>query len=245
MRARLLPQGSLTPWGSLVPPKHASVEDQNGDFANGELDAYVNAILPDERKEVVSLRKEYHRKLHLCMKKRHWQRYDLLVDSLRNSNISLDEVSFTLLFNGCLLSPQGGLQHAASLLEQMRSNELMHPSLVRLHEAFLASLKDLEQFDAYPNELNLRKSLKPLWEISAEFKRNRMRAFRAFVISERPALPTEAPALPRIREPSGEAFWDRRDEARGKRKTQETVLDRLRAIENRGGLGWMSKKRKS
>lgn len=231
---RVLREGALTPWGSLVPPKHRSSQAQHGNLSKSEMSQYVNALLPDERDAVSAARKEYHKKMGELIRKSDWKRYEALIDSFRTSNISLDEVSFTLLFNGSLLSPDGGTALATSLIEEMKGSECIHPSLLRLHEAFLASLIDLQAFDAYPNELNLRKSLKPLWEISAEFKRNRMRAFRAFVLAERPDLPS-------VQLPS---FWGKRDQIKRRNKSSDDTLTRLTAIEKKGGLGWLSNHRR-
>ena len=232
--ARVLAEGALTPWGSLVPPKHKPANEQNGDLSKSEMTKYVNALLPDERDSVSMARKEYHKKLSLLIRKSDWKKYEALIDSFRTSNISLDEVSFTLLFNGSLLSPDGGTSLASSLIAEMKSSECIHPSLLRIHEAFLSSLKDLEAFDAYPNNLNLRKSLKPLWEISAEFKRMRMRAFRAFVVAERPELPPAQLS----------AFWGKRDDIKRKNNFAKDTLTRLTSIERKGGLGWLSNHKK-
>ena len=122
----------------------------------------------------------------------------------------------------------------------MKRADFIHPSLLRVHEAFLLSLKDLDKYDAYPNALNLEKSLKPLWEISVEFKKNRMRAFKSFVLEERPELPPPE-ALPTVRQPRG-PFWQKLAQSRSKQI--RGTLERLQKIEKQGGLGWLSKKRK-
>jgi hypothetical protein len=136
----------------------------------------ITTVLPPlaHAEPTTPLRKHYHKSLSLALKKRRFSQFDRLVQAMSASAVEFDEVTMTLIFFAALLAPSGGVTLAQQVLADFRTSPVMHPSLLYFHENFLKSLAELGQFDAYPNEANLRKCLKPCWEVARQFKMMRL-----------------------------------------------------------------------
>ncbi|EER07241.1 hypothetical protein Pmar_PMAR020400 [Perkinsus marinus ATCC 50983] len=101
------------------------------------------------------------------------------MDHFQQHDIPADEVTFSLMMFGYIMCPKHpGLDMAHSVLEEMKQCGFVHPTVVKFHEDFLLSLRELEAFDARPNTGNIRQIMRMFWQISMLSKRRRIRLFQ-------------------------------------------------------------------
>ena len=196
------------PWGSTLPP----------------------AIVKLEHKELdVGKRKEFHKSLNEAIKKRQFSRFDRLLEAMNASGVEMDEVTFSLVFYSSLLAPSGGLALAERVVTDMRqASHIMHPSLVFFYANLLQSLKELHAFDATPNPTNIRKCLKPSWEIARQFKLRRLTSQQAPGVSP----PPSDESVP---------FREFRDERRTKFVQRRSEISRMERMAKK--VGWAGRLR--
>ena len=139
--------GKIAPWGSEIAAALPEIKFR-------ELDT--------------DKRKEFHKSLSRAVKKRKFGQFDVMLEKMNASGVNFDEVTFSLAFYSALLAPSGGVTAAEGVVLEMRKSQIVHPSLGNFFGNFLQSLKELEMFDAYPNEMNIRNCLKPCWDISRQ-----------------------------------------------------------------------------
>ncbi|CAD7951982.1 unnamed protein product [Amoebophrya sp. A120] len=91
----------------------------------------------------------------------------------RNESSVIDAKNHLLLENR-----RKAVANSFAFLTQMRSENIYHPTLLRLHANFLSAYEELVCVNATPNEENLRKVVKTFWEIALSFKKRRIRALK-------------------------------------------------------------------
>ena len=253
----LFTPGSIAPWGSVVPPDYVKKADEHPSISSASMKDLFNEYLPEEGSDVVDRRIEYHKRLSRCIKKRDWARFDSLLDEM--SGVEPDEITFIVTYFGKLLSK--GLKGTDLIVKEIEASEMLHPSLKRFIIAFHTSMIDFDKFDCFPSEENIRKSMKPFWEVAVQIKQARLRSFRRIMeekvnlgelelreeISREPPKKEEKKSK---KSPSAESvakstfreineFWGERKSLR--QKATPDTEDRLRALQKKGGLGWMAK----
>ncbi|CAJ1331567.1 unnamed protein product [Effrenium voratum] len=112
------------------PPKGAPEEPAPG------------AVMTQE--EVKELRKKIYRKIWEDMAASDWSSWERRFWELKDRAVSYDEVAYTLLLHGYVLSHRHQAENAYLVLEEMKQAET-HPALVRLNERLLNSNFELQE----------------------------------------------------------------------------------------------------
>ncbi|KAF4667351.1 hypothetical protein FOZ61_008365 [Perkinsus olseni] len=178
---RVLEPGELLPWGSVVPPRDIPGPRNKPEAWKLSPEQHAQLLeeyLPSEGVRVVKARSKAHKLLALYCRKKDWHRWQAAMDHFHHLNIPADEVTFSLMIFGYIMCPKHpGLDMAHSVLEEMKQCGFVHPTVVKFHEDFLMSLRELEAFDARPNTGNIRQIMRMFWQIAMLSKRRRIRLF--------------------------------------------------------------------
>ncbi|KAF4709857.1 hypothetical protein FOZ63_033775 [Perkinsus olseni] len=178
---RVLEPGELLPWGSVVPPRDIPGPRNKPEAWKLSPEQHAQLLeeyLPSEGLRVVKARSKAHKLLALHCRKKDWHRWQAAMDHFHHHNIPADEVTFSLMIFGYIMCPKHpGLDMAHSVLEEMKQCGFVHPTVVKFHEEFLMSLRELEAFDARPNTGNIRQIMRMFWQIAMLSKRRRIRLF--------------------------------------------------------------------
>jgi len=134
--------------------------------------------VPDEAEAVSTLRKSSHKWLWRFMKKRDWKRFDACLEQLHTRQLRFDEITYNLAIFGILLHPRREDEAVREVFSQMVEANRFHPALLRLQGGFVESYFELREVDAAPNPWNLLKVAKTFWQISVNFKRQRVKDTR-------------------------------------------------------------------
>ncbi|KAF4673127.1 hypothetical protein FOL47_010973 [Perkinsus chesapeaki] len=178
---RVLSPGELLPWGSVVPPRDIPGprnKPEAWQLSPDEHSRLLEEYLPSEGVKVVKARSKAHKLLALYCRKKDWHRWQAAMDHFHRHNVPADEVTFSLMMFGYIMCPKHpGLDMAHSVLEEMKQCGFVHPTVIKFHENFLMSLRELEAFDARPNTGNIRQIMRMFWQIAMLSKRRRIRLF--------------------------------------------------------------------
>eukprot|EP00916_Digyalum_oweni_P026730 GHVL01043874.1.p1 GENE.GHVL01043874.1~~GHVL01043874.1.p1 ORF type:complete len:221 (-),score=49.65 GHVL01043874.1:223-885(-) len=120
-------------------------------------------------------RNKIHKKIWNIIKRQRFHLWHISTTLFNTYKVPLDEVSYTMLLHGYLMSPkQGSIDKALIVLQEMLKAGV-HPSLVRLNEGLLLSYLEMKNADATPRMDNWRSTARTCWAIAIRFKRRRMR----------------------------------------------------------------------
>lgn len=162
-----------------VPSALANKQRDAGALTSEERTRLLWRYVPDEAEAVNQLRKSTHKWLWRFMKRRDWRRFDSCIDELRTRRLQFDEVTYNLAMFGILLHPRHDDEVVRQVYAEMVDANRFHPTLLRLHGGFIDSYFELKEVDAAPNPWNLRKVAKTFWQISVNFKRQRIKEIRS------------------------------------------------------------------
>eukprot|EP00920_Eleutheroschizon_duboscqi_P019848 GHVT01047600.1.p1 GENE.GHVT01047600.1~~GHVT01047600.1.p1 ORF type:complete len:419 (-),score=54.26 GHVT01047600.1:82-1338(-) len=113
-----------------------------------------------------------HKKLWDLLKRKRFVKWEEAFEEFKATGLPADEVTYTLLLHGFVLSSRHQLDEAWGVLEEMRKAGV-HPSLVRLNERLLLSYCELQGLGATPEHENWRRVLRVCWLVAALLKRRR------------------------------------------------------------------------
>ncbi|CAK0793878.1 unnamed protein product [Prorocentrum cordatum] len=122
-----------------------------------------------------------------------WGLWERRIWDMRERRIPYDEVTYTLLIHGYVLSHRHLDENARFVLEEMRQAET-HPALLRLNERMVDSAFELKQLGMRGTARNWQNVLRLCWHCAVRFQKKRQRRMQ----SELEALePDEVLALDR------------------------------------------------
>mmetsp|Transcript_164008 Transcript_164008/g.521449 ORF Transcript_164008/g.521449 Transcript_164008/m.521449 type:complete len:347 (-) Transcript_164008:21-1061(-) len=134
--------------------------------------------VPDESEALNTLRKQSHRWLWRFIKRNDWKRFDVCLEQLRTRDLAFDEVTYNLVLFGILLHRRKDDELVRQVYAEMVDERRFHPALLRLQGGFVESYFELKEVDAAPNPVNLVKCARTFWQISVNFKRQRIKELR-------------------------------------------------------------------
>jgi len=134
--------------------------------------------MPDEAEAENELRKKSHKWLWRYMQRRDWKRFDVCLEQMQDRQLRFDEVTYNMAIYGVLLHPRRDDEVARRILSDMVEEKRYHPTLLRLHTGFIESYFELKEVEAAPNPWDLLKVAKTFWQVSVNFKRERVKTVR-------------------------------------------------------------------
>lgn len=134
--------------------------------------------VPDEVEAVNTLRKSSHKWMWRYLKKGDWRRFDTCLEQISARGLVFDEITYNMAIFGALLHPKRDDAEARMFFTKMAEERRFNPALLRLQGGFVESYFELKEVEAEPNHLNLRKLARTFWEISRNFKRQRVKETR-------------------------------------------------------------------
>jgi hypothetical protein len=164
------------PWGSLPKPDFGAIRASTN-LSPTQVDSLIKDYLPEDTTAICKQRSKLTKTLVKRMRRNEMDKLREQLGELRSGVTPLDETMFVTMIFGHL-QLRGGLVEAESVVAEMMKSEFIHPSLKSAMSSFVASLRTLEQFDAFPNRTAILKSLLPFLEIATEVRKMRILAFR-------------------------------------------------------------------
>ena len=106
--------------------------------------------------------------------KRDWDEFDQVSKSFRNLEISMDEVSYTLLAHSCLLSHRVSSSAALLVIEEMKAAD-MHPAIIRINERLINSQLELQDVGIRPTSHAWQNLTRLCWMSAARLRNTRLK----------------------------------------------------------------------
>lgn len=124
--------------------------------------------------ELEDTRGKTHLAIWTDMVDSNWSSWERRFWDLRERRIPYDEVTYTLLLHGYLLSHRHSAENAYLVLEEMKRAET-HPALVRLNERLLNSAFELRELGVQPEASRWQNVVRLCWHCSIRFQKKRRR----------------------------------------------------------------------
>ena len=158
------------------------LREVKNDFGSKEKKASPNPAKGD----LSELRKKLDYRLWNCLATRDWERWETVADMYKEHSLPMDEVSYSIMCHGFLLSHHHPSSMALLVLDRMK-HENIHPAVIKLNENLLNSFLELSELgirsgaNAWVNVARLA------WMSAARLRKKRMQRVRDHLTS----LPTE------------------------------------------------------
>ena len=135
--------------------------------------------------DIADLRKRLDWRLWNAMAEKDWNRWEDVVEEYKRHNLSFDEVSYTLVLHGYLLSHHHPASVGLVVLDSMRKDN-MHPAIVKLNESLVNSYFDLQDVGIRSSANGWQNLARLAWMSAARLRKKRMKRVREYLKS----LPT-------------------------------------------------------
>jgi len=140
----------------------------------------MEKYLPEDKDaSIADFRKKTHKVMWRMLKSRDFQSFFACMDKLNKQGVPFDEITYNFAIFGSLINPRIDDNAAREVLSNMVAEKRFDPSLLRLQAGFLESYFMLKEVDATPNSLNLQRVARTFWQVSVNFKHQRMKLIRA------------------------------------------------------------------
>merc|ERR1740139_1175632 len=106
-----------------------------------------------------------------------WHAWERAFWELRERAIPYNEVTYTLLLHGYLLSHRHVAENSYQVLEEMRQAET-HPALLRLNQRMLDSAFELAEMGHRPQAARWRNVTLLCWHVAVRFQKKRQARLR-------------------------------------------------------------------
>lgn len=135
--------------------------------------------------DIADLRKRLDWRLWNAMADKDWNRWEDVVEEYRRHNLAFDEVSYTLVLHGYLLSHHHPASVSLVVLDSMRKDN-MHPAVIKLNESLVNSYFDLHDIGIRSSANGWQNLARLAWMSAARLRKKRMIRIREYLKS----LPT-------------------------------------------------------
>jgi len=170
LRVRFYPQIQLGTRQAVAEPL---VSDSSESFQRSPVD------------DIADLRKRLDWRLWNALAEKDWNRWESVVDLYKQHSLPLDEVSYTLVLHGYLLSHHHPASVALMVLEGMK-NDNIHPAIVKLNEGLVNSYFELFDLGIRSSANGWQNLARLSWMSAARLRKKRMQRVRKHIES----LPT-------------------------------------------------------
>lgn len=170
-RVKMFPQVQLGTRTQFVPEVHA-------ESSSSSPTSYVD--------DIADLRKRLDWRLWNAMATKEWHRWEATADLYKEHQLELDEVSYTLMLHGYLLSHHHPASVSLLVLDRMKADGI-HPAIVRLNESLVTSFFELSDMGVKSSANGWQNLARLAWMSAARLRKKRMRRVRQYLQS----LPTE------------------------------------------------------
>ena len=145
----------------------------------------TTALSPSSVEDVADLRKRLDWRLWNAMAEKDWNRWESVMGLYEQHKLPMDEVSFTLVLHGYLLSHHHPASVALLVLERMRSDNI-HASVIQLNENLVNSFFELSDMGIKSSSNGWQNLARLAWMSAARLRKQRMKRVREHLKS----LPT-------------------------------------------------------
>ena len=135
--------------------------------------------------DIADVRKRLDWRLWNAMAEKDWVRWESVVDLFKQHNLPLDEVSYTLVLHGYLLSHHHPGSVALMVIEGMKKDNI-HPAIVKLNEGLVNSYFELLDLGIRSSANGWQNLARLSWMSAARLRKKRMQRVRKHIES----LPT-------------------------------------------------------
>jgi hypothetical protein len=147
------------------------------------VSGYSTPIDPALRHQV---RQKLESGLWTSITSRNWDQFDLLLQEFPRNGISHDEVSYTMMAHGYLLSHRHVSSNALLVIEEMKTAD-MHPAIIALNERLILSHLAFVNAGIRPYSYNWQNFARLAWMSAARLRNSRARMIKTHL----QALPAE------------------------------------------------------
>jgi len=134
---------------------------------------------------IADLRKRLDFRLWQSLASKDWVRWEQVIDLYKEENLPLDEVSFSLVVHGYLMSHHHPSSMAILVVDEMKSQNI-HPAIVQLNERLIDSFFELSEMGIKSSLNGWQNIARMSWMSAARLRKKRAKRVREFLKS----LPT-------------------------------------------------------
>jgi hypothetical protein len=135
---------------------------------------------------VADLRKRLDFRLWQSLAAKDWVKWEQIVDQYKEEELPLDEVSFSLVVHGYLMSHHHPSSMAILVLDEMKRQNI-HPAIIELNEKLVDSFFELSEMGIKSSLNGWQNIARLAWMSAARLRKKRSKRVREFLKS----LPTE------------------------------------------------------
>jgi hypothetical protein len=136
--------------------------------------------------DVADLRKKLDWRLWNAIAEKDWSRWESTIALFKSHDLPFDEVSYTLLLHGHLLSHHHPASVGLVVIESMKKDN-MHPAIVKLNESLVTSYFELLDIGIRSSANGWQNLTRLAWMSAARLRKKRMQRVRQHIAS----LPTK------------------------------------------------------
>ena len=135
---------------------------------------------------VADLRKRLDFRLWQSLAHKDWVKWEQIIDQYKEEKLPLDEVSFSLVLHGYLMSHHHPSSMAILVIDEMKKQNI-HPAIVQLNEQLVDSFLELSEMGIKSSLNGWQNMARLTWMSAARLRKKRAKRVREFLKS----LPTE------------------------------------------------------
>ena len=137
----------------------------------------LNEPSPDLVDDIPDLRKKLDYRLWHCIATREWEGWEEVADLYQQHSLPMDEVSYTLMCHGYLMSHHHPSSLALLVIDRMK-NDKIHPAVVKLNENLLNSFFDLSELGIKSSSTTWINVARLAWMSAARLRNKRVHRVR-------------------------------------------------------------------
>jgi hypothetical protein len=127
--------------------------------------------------DIADLRKRLDWRLWNAIAEKDWNRWESVIDLYKQHSLPLDEVSYSLVMHGYLLSHHHPASVALMVLEGMKQDDI-HPAIVKLNETLLNTYFELSDLGIRSSANGWQNLARLTWMSAARLRKKRMQRVR-------------------------------------------------------------------
>lgn len=129
--------------------------------------------------EIEKKKRKFHAMIWTAMARRSdWNSWEQHISLFRQHGIAYDEITYTFLIHGYLLSHRHRSENALLVLEEMRHAGI-HPALIKLNESLVNSYFELLELKCRPNPSSWQNVCRLCWQTAKRYQKKRVKRLKA------------------------------------------------------------------